>query len=162
MLRIWLDEMPEENIIHDVEKQFKQIKIQGTDLDKLIIETIEGGKYNDTESFIDRFGFKLHLSEISTGCKAALCVANCKDLIIDIIECGNNARDAIIKLCKNGSIYMVDNGASIKFDDNIKNIDCIIGNYRFRTIQRLNKYISSEYPFEPDLEMEGIEYVSIQ
>lgn len=92
--------------ITDIEALFKQIRIKGTEEEKAVIAKIEQGKYNDDNSFIDRFGYKLYLSELSTGCKAALCVINKPDIQINLIECGINALDVILSTCKKGSIII--------------------------------------------------------
>lgn len=74
----------------DIESLFKQIRVSGTPAEKEVIEKIEQGKFNDSQSFIDRFGFKLYMSELSTGCKAALCVLNLPDkqLVLHKYVCG--------------------------------------------------------------------------
>ena len=159
MLTIYVDDVRDDKkaVIRDVERLFAQIKPEGTSIDKKLISYIEQGKYNDKNSFIDRFGFKLHLSELSTGCKAALCVANCPDKIIDLIECGNNARDIIISLCKDGKVLIRDNGITFK---SYSNSVCVrVDDYVITDIDRLNKYVFDERPFEPDMNVEGIEYV---
>lgn len=89
----------------DIEALFKQIRIKGTPEEKEAIYKIEHGKYNDSNSFIDRFGYKLYLSELSTGCKAALCVINNPDLQINLIECGINDIDVILTTCKKRISY---------------------------------------------------------
>lgn len=159
MLNIFLKDNIEtfnKEVVSDVEKEFSKIKLKGTEIDKELIEKIEQGKYENSTSFIDRFGYKLHYDDMSTGCKAALCVANSPEKIIDIIECGNNARDIIIALCKTGNILLEDNGQTIstQYGDRI---DVKLDGYRFTSIDRLNKYIADERPFEPNMNLEGIE-----
>ena len=131
------------NIVNDVEKEFKQIQIFGSDLDKILIEKIEKGTYLDKNSFIDRFGYKQYLNNISTGCKAALCVANIPEKIINLVECGNNARDAIISLIKDGNILIENNSITISNEFG-SSIDVIIDNKRFKDLDMLNRYIFSE------------------
>lgn len=145
-------------VVTDVEKEFAQLKLKGTDLDRKLIEKIEQGKYVNSISYLDRFGYKLHYDDMSTGCKAALCVANEVEKIIDIVECGNNARDIIIALCKNGNILMEDNGMTISTQYG-NEIDVVLDGYRFTQIDRLNQYISNERPFAPNMDLEGIMHV---
>lgn len=155
MLTIYVDEVDSNDIVRNVEEQFAKVKLAGTQIERRIISEIERGTYNDEFSFIDRFGYKLYNTEMSTGCKAALCVVNCPELIIDLIECGLNARDIIIGLCKEGNILIKENGVTIVdyFDEAI---DVKIDNFRITSVDRLNKYIFSERPFEPIINSEDI------
>lgn len=155
MLTIYIDEtdLPVE---HDVEKLFSQTRLVDTELNRKLIRVIEQGTYNDEWSFIDRFGFKLYTKDMSTGCKAALCVANNPDKIVDLIECGNNARDAIIKLCTNGNILYHENGMTIENINKPDTIDVRLDGYQFTTVERLNRYIHDEMRANPDLNWEGI------
>lgn len=120
----------EKEVVRDVEREFARLRVKGTDLDKLLIEKIEKGKYNDVNSYIDRFGYKLHYEDMSTSCKAALCVVNLPDKIIDLIECGYNGRDTIIKFCSNGNIIMDDNSLTISTQYG-NDIDVKLDSYRF-------------------------------
>ncbi len=160
MLRLYIDEVPnykEENIINDVEAEFTKIKLTGTELEKLFIEKIDQGKYNDKQSFIDRFGFKISNLHLSTGCKAALCLLHFPDRIINLHECGLNARDMIINYCTLGRALIEENGAYISAYN--EKTDVAIDKYRFSNISRLNRYIFSERPFDPDFGYEGIDII---
>lgn len=145
-------------LIIDVEQGFKSIKLKGTDLDKKIINEIDQAKWNDSHSFIDRFDYKLYMSELSTGCKAALLVSNKPEAVINIRECGLNARDTIVSLCKNGNVLAVDNGITF-VDLSDGEIHVKLDQYEFTTIDRLNEYIQNERPFEPNMEKKGIKHV---
>ncbi len=143
----------------DIEALFKQIRIKGTNEEKAVISKIEQGKYNDDTSFIDRFGYKLYLSELSTGCKAALCVLNKPDMQIDLIECGINALDVILSICKSGSVIMRERGVTIKDYSEDGKIEVELDGYLFTTVDRLNYYLFNERPFTPDLTIGGIQHV---
>lgn len=148
-----------ETPITDIEALFKQIRIKGTEEEKAVISKIEQGKYNDDNSFIDRFGYKLYLSELSTGCKAALCVINKPDMQINLIECGINALDVILSTCKNGSIIMRERGVTIKDYSEDGRIEVELDGYLFTTVERLNYYLFNERPFKPDFSIGGIQHV---
>lgn len=155
MLTIFVDTVKNENVVRNVEEQFAKITLAGSKIERELISKIEKATYNDEYSYIDRFGFKLYNTELSTGCKAALCVVNCPELVIDLIECGLNARDIIIGLCKEGKVLIQENGVSItKYFD--EPIDVEIDNYRITSVDRLNKYIFSERPFKPVIDSEDI------
>lgn len=141
----------------DIEKLFSQLKLHGTEQERKVIEQIDKGKYLDEISFIDRFGYKLYVSELSTGCKAALCVLNFPDKIIDLLECGNNARDVIINTCKEGTIITSDNAVTIK--DLGQEINVCLDEYRLTSVKRLNQYVNCERPFKPNLSTGGIECI---
>ena len=154
MLTIFMDRNVTKDIV-DIEKAFAQLKIKGTPLDRKLIERIEKGKYNDKYSYIDRFGYKLRYEDMSTGCKAALCVANIPDQIIDLIECGINARDVIIATCMDGKIVMGNVGTTISTQYGT-DIQVKIDHYLFTDKDRLNKYIKDEMPFKPDISLGGV------
>ena len=150
MLRIYIGSIENaEEIIKDIEMHFDTIKVRGTELDRMMIREIDGGEYFDETSFIDRFGCKLYTTELSTGCKAALCVANCPDKIIDLLECGFNARDAIICACSRGSVIIHSESVTIQNKFN-RPIDVVIDKYRITNVDTLNRYIQSERPYEPE------------
>ena len=158
MLTIYIDKttLPVE---HDVEKLFSQTKLTDTPLNRKLIQVIEQGTYNDPYSFIDRFGFKLYTEDMSTGCKAALCVANNPDKVVDLVECGYNARDAIIHFCNTGNILYHESSLTIESMEEHYVIDVALNGYHFTSVDRLNKYIQDEMipGVYPDLDREGIE-----
>lgn len=163
MLNIYLaDDITEQkldkSIIGDVEEAFGKLRLTGTQEDREIIQRIESGRFNSATSFIDRFGYKLPISDLSSGSKAALLVANNPDKIIDLRESSLDARDIIIKTLKNGNIILYWNDVTILPDD-IDVIDCRIGKYNFKTVSRLNDYLNDEWPYKPDLNNPGIEEI---
>lgn len=100
--------------IHDVELGFNKIRLQDTDLNRKLLKNIEQAEYCDIQSFIDRFGYKLYTKYMSTGCKAALCVANMPDKLINVAECGLNAISSIIHNCTEGNILVSDDMVMFK------------------------------------------------
>lgn len=150
-------EKPGLEIVNDVEKEFDTLKLKGTATEKRLIEKIEKGKWNDSDSYIDRFGFKLRISDMSTGCKAALCVANLPEKVINLRECGLNARDIIISLCENGKVLLPEPEVTI-VDYSDGNVHVQLDGYIFLTIKRLNRYLFEERPFQPNPDAE-VEYV---
>ena len=151
-----LDNIDKSLIQKDVEQIFWNTKIADTNNINHFISSIDLGKYNDTNSFIDRFGTKLPITNLSTGCKAAICVELHPDIIIDLLECGLNAVDEIINFCENGKIIIRDTGVTFRYLNNDK-CNVKLDNYRFTSVLRLNKYIQDERPFEPDMTCSGIE-----
>lgn len=134
-----------DDIMLDVEKAFETVVLSGTFEEKQLIKLIESGEYLDNTSFIDRFGHKLYLSELSTGCKAGLCVNYFKNRVISLKECGLNARDVIINVLKDGGVLLEDNYITyVKYCDSIA---VEVDGHLFTDIDRLNKYINSERPY---------------
>lgn len=129
-------------VIKDVELAFSEIGIPNTDVAKILIKEIEQGEYIDTISFKDRFGYKLDMSCLSTGCKAALVVLMNPSKLVDLQECGWNARDEIIKNCKEGNILLEYDDVTFTLKDGDEwGIDVRVDNYRFTNINSLNKYV---------------------
>ena len=143
---------------NNMEMEFDKIRLTGSNKERSIIKFIENGTYNNDYSFIDRFGLKLDISEMSTGCKAALCVANNPKKVFNLIECGVNAQDVIITTLKEGNIIIRDRGITIVDYSKDGKIDVELDGYRFTNTNRLNYYIFEERPFKPE-KTEGVEYV---
>ena len=137
---------PRENVIDDVEQEFDAIKLTGTEVEASILLTIEKAKFNSEYSIIDRFGYKLRKEDISNGCKAALCVLNNPNKIVDLKECGLNARDAIVNFCRDGAILINDNSITIRKLE--ENVSVSLDGYIFDDIDELNYYIDSVRPYD--------------
>ena len=112
MLQVFDAEIEKADIV-DIDAAFSKLEIPVDESVKNIIKAVEQGNMIDTATFVDRFGVKLYLSELSTGCKAAICVALKPDKIIDLQECGLNARDAVFNYCENGKILLHDFGVTV-------------------------------------------------
>ena len=153
-LNLYLEEQID--MVNDIEKEFSTLKLKCTDKEKLVVELIEKGKLIDGYSFIDRFGYKLYTSELSTGCKAALCVINNVEKIFNLVECGLNARDTIISTCKEGNVFVDYNDVTFVKYGKDKEIDVQLDNYIFTDMDRLNTYLRNERPFEPDMRKGGV------
>lgn len=120
-----------QNVITDVEEAFKSIRLRKDEITCNLLKYIEKAEYFDDSRVVDRFGTCIYTSEISTGCKAALCLHYLKDCIIDLRECGINARDYIVLLCNEGSaifyfadltvnqLLLPDKKISVSMDDKI-------------------------------------------
>lgn len=154
MLEIYLEEQPD--MENDIEELFSKVKINDINKIKEVIKLIEKGDLIDGYSFIDRFGYKLFLKELSTGCKAAICVIENPDRIINLIECGINARDVIVNKCEYGKVYIPSTGITFCDYKENKKVNIKLDNYAFTSIKRLNIYIQNERPFKPDMSLEGI------
>lgn len=130
---------PDLKVIEDVELGFLKFRLLDSELNRRAIATIEDGSYLDEESFVDRFGYKLYKRFLSTGCKAALCVINLSEYVINTIECGVNALSFIIDNCTEGTIIISDE--SVSLPDNGSTINVEFGNRKFTTVRELNEYL---------------------
>lgn len=128
------------NFVKDVELAFKSIKIQRSSFNVDAIRTIDKGVYNDSTSFIDRFGFKLYLDDLSTGCKAAICANSLPDAVVNTIECGINALSFIVTNCKSGNI-LVSNESLIFTGESSAIIDVVFNGVKFNSLGDLNNYL---------------------
>lgn len=142
------EDLPKSGIIYDVELELIKIKLQGTDLEKKMIQAVEKGQYLDPLSFIDRYGYKLHKSDLSTGCKAGLVVLNRPNTPVSLIECGYNAVSAIIQYCRDGEVYTyvpeIPYICFEKLDLPSVAIDVELDGKRFYTMSKLNDYIQDD------------------
>ena len=112
MLQVFDAEKVKADVI-DIDAEFSKLKISVSESIMNIIKAVDSGDMIDDMTFTDRFGVKLYLSELSTGCKAAICVELMPDKIVDLQECGLNARDAVFNYCENGKILLHDFGVTI-------------------------------------------------
>lgn len=148
MLKIMREEEAEQSgkvIIHDVESAFCQLRLSNDDVTKQLLKSIEKASILDSERVIDRFGTAMYISEISTGCKAALCAYYLSNCIIDTIECGENARDAIVNFLNDGSIIFYYDDAEIgrMNDSGIIDVEC--DGINVKSIRELNRYLEEEW-----------------
>lgn len=115
MLEIYDAELTKADIV-DIDAEFSKTLIKVDENIKNIVKAIDEGELVDSNKFIDRFGVSLYVSELSTGCKVAICTYYNPDFIVDTQECGLNARDAIFNYCENGKILLHD--FSVTVNDN--------------------------------------------
>lgn len=153
MLRIYIrnesDDLSDiDNLVYDVERAFGELEIPTNDLIKQAIADIDHGKMIDSYSILDRFGYKLRISEISTGAKAAILTILQPDKVINLWGVGLNCRDWIVLNVPNGQVMMRYPNISIAYPDSAlgKKIDVEIDGYnkRFTGIEELVRYIRNE------------------
>lgn len=70
---------------------------------RAIIKEIDNAEYIGNYKVETRFGIVADMTDLSTGCKAAINVYVFPDKMINCIECGDNALQVIFRL-KNGNI----------------------------------------------------------
>lgn len=145
MLTIYLEGLvkTDAEIVKDIEKEFESIKLPATDLNKFLIEKTEQGKYNDEQSFINKHGQKLPINCLRKSSKAALCVVNIPNKVIDITDCNNRVRDIIVRYCNVGNIIIEDNGLTISTIINGNQTDVLFYGTHITDIDKLNNYIDN-------------------
>lgn len=159
MLHIYLadtipvNKLPKE-FVRDAEAYFIKADIKGTPEQRALIHDIDCGSYLDNQYFLDRFGAKVSLRDISTGCKVGLLVSCISGKVINGQECGNNARDSIIRNIRNGSIYIKYNDISIDYPgrDDYEIDVCLNDKIRFTSLDRLNFYLDNELVGSGDID----------
>lgn len=143
-LEIFIDEIPKErNLIHDVRGAFSQVILEPSSTVKVLLKEIEIAEYLDGNSFIDRFGFKLPLSELSESCKAALCTECFPNYVIDTVECGWNAINTIICNVTSGAILI---HSPFILGTSYHTVDVICNGYKFTDGTELWHYLDDDYP----------------
>ena len=155
MLKIFIRDEPYPDgieIIDNIEAAFVKYKFKNTEFERSILRVIENATIYNTNSFVDRFGNKLPISDLSTGTKAALLINAYPDKLIDTIECGLNALSSILSLCKDGNILMHDYQTHLPYVDDVNPmVDACLDQYRFDNLDRLCEYLCNERPFAPDM-----------
>ena len=166
MLNLFLEEKPDSSLkcVDDVELYFQTgIKLNFDAVEENFIKLIDKGSLikGNRGSFLDRFGNKLPLDYLSTGCKAALCVLYCGENVINLVECGINAQTVIVTELKDGCIFIPyhDDGF-YRGSSFSKSIDVGLDGYRFTDLSRLNYYLTDErFLVEPDMKISGVELI---
>ena len=139
-------------IIDNIEVAFVKYKFKNTEFERNILRVIENAAICNTNAFIDRFGNKLPISDLSTGTKAALLIHANPDKLVDTIECGLNALSSILSFCKAGNVLMHDYQTHLPYVDDVNPIiDVCLDKYRFDNLDRLCDYLCNERPFAPDM-----------
>jgi len=121
----------------DIDAAFSKLGITVTESVKNIVKAVDSGTLINGSTFEDRFGVRLYLSELSTGCKAAICVLMMPDCIVDLQECGLNARDAVFNHCEDGKILLHDFGVTI-VDEHIRKTPICYAGKQF-TVEQFNE-----------------------
>lgn len=106
MIHIYVgkENFPKDKIVwFDPEEMIYGVDIIDDEFNRMVISKIEKGKYLNNKDFIDRFGYKMHISDISTGSKILLEIHNSNGPIIVSDELGINARGLLLEL-KDGYI----------------------------------------------------------
>lgn len=148
-----IDEIPSDTI-NDAEMAFDMIKLTGDEIDRKLVHFVEEGEYLDSFWFIDRFGCKCSISDMSTGCRAALAVHHNPNTPINFDEVGDNAVSELIKWCKEGTIVVPDRPYLFCTVDS-EGIDVMYRDYHFTDFDEFAQYMYDWWP-EPPAEM--VEY----
>ena len=136
------DDLSNYKIVRYVEANFSKVILGEHEEDERILLQIEKAAVAGRNAFIDRFGFKLDSGFLSTGCKAALEAVRCSEKeIIDLIECGMNARDCIISNCKNGSILISRPECRISDYSEDDLVDVSVYGKQFTSMRLLSRYL---------------------
>lgn len=148
MLKIYIDDELStitEEIISDVEREFRCIEIMGTDIERKVIQIIDKGDYIDSNSFFDRFGNKTDIDHLSTGCKGILTILNRPNIAVDTIEFGKNALDTLISFCTTGIAILPDTAicGDYRSLNGTNEIDVNLDGIRFNNVEKLNYYINN-------------------
>lgn len=151
------------NTVFNVDGEFVKTEIKDINTAELMIKLIDKGTFHGGSTFTDRFGIELPITDLSTGCKAAILVNELRDRKILGFECGENAIGEIVKHYKYGNIIIYEPLSGIFTSTHDKNgksvsIDARVDNYRFTSLDRLNYYFREERPDNPDMSYGGIQH----
>lgn len=109
MLRIFTDRsfIPKDmDFIFNVESSFDiDGVLKPSEFTDKVLGFVEEGRYLDSDSFIDRFGYKLNISELSTTSKILFLAKEYPNKCINAIELGK-AGHALLPLLDNACLYV--------------------------------------------------------
>ena len=142
MLHVYFEDPHTMPVIRNVETAFGLNKFSFDETDRKIIRTVEQGELADDKTYLDRYGYHLPLSEMSTGSKAGVVVNHQTDCLVDLRGCGINAKSAIIVFCQSGHILMDYPGCGLIDYAEGKKIDVFLEDHRFVRMGDLMYYLS--------------------
>ena len=138
-------DVPDEKIIRDVEREFMLMMMQDNEVNRKLMLEIDQAKYLHPYDFIDRLGRTLPIKMLSTGCKAGIIVAANPDTIVDTVEAGYNARDAIIRNVRKGRMILYYDDIAIACPGSKDcEIDVLYSGIHFASLNELNDYLMHE------------------
>ena len=164
MLKVFvrgIDEIPKDKeVISDCDLIYSLTLVEPTDEVKNIIKSIDKAEFNGGTTVIDRFGTTIPISELSSGSKTGVVAALYPDKIIDTIDCGYNAIDALLTFVKDGNLIIPDPIVFDRFNDATGDpnhrVSIYYNGYVFGSVERLSIYLTTESPDEPDLSIPGV------
>lgn len=92
------------DLIIDVDKHLAKTGIRNTVVNNIVLRYLELSKYNDEESFIDKYGYKVNFLKLSTGSKILIVMNEFQNVPVDGAELGQNAFE-IMTQYSDGTIY---------------------------------------------------------
>ena len=142
---------PDHNV-KDVEAAFSAILLDGSEMDRKLIQRIEEGSYLSPTHLLDRFGVTLPVYDLSTSCKAALLAYHRPDAVINCIEVGFNGVSAILNYC-DGANIVLHNNQTVVSPEGDSNIPDKYRGYTFNNSTEFAFYLSYGWPQIPTTEM---------
>lgn len=141
----------------DIDMEFDKISIEKTPSVEKFLKILDNAIYKSPSQFIDCFNTTLDIDCLSTGCKTALLALFRPDLLIDLTECGDNARSAILNFITEGNIISPPFLLPIIYPFSEPTCDVELNSYRFTKFKALSNYLYDEYPGLLPLLPEGVE-----
>lgn len=98
---------------------FMATKLTGSVAEAAVIAEIDEAiqDKNDPYTVIDRFGYKIRVTDLSAGCLSALTVLNSPDKLICGLQMGDNALESLLHHCTNGKLLIFGRQYSIDSED---------------------------------------------
>lgn len=152
MLKVYFDEseIKDMDIVRDPVSVFDTLELEHSDIVDLLLENIEKAKYLNKSHFLSRYNEKLPIDFLSTGTKIAIVTSVVHDKVIDLRECGVNARDTIFNYVDNASVLAYSPRYGIISEDIAMGKKFYCNGYEFDGIKQFAEYVYRDYPGEPD------------
>lgn len=163
MLRLWFKDEEDYKscgleLASNVEVEFLRIPLEPSNINQKIIQLLEKGKLESPEEYVDRFGIRRSVRDMSTGSKALLVVENSVGKLVDMLEVGFNAVSIGVSVCTKGDMLIPDYQVDF-LDELMGGVTVRVDDYVFSDVRRLNRYILNERPYLPDMGDGGIVHV---
>lgn len=152
MLNVYFkeSEIKDMEIIRNPVAVFDTLELKQTEIVDILLEKIEKAKYLSPSHFLSRYNEKIPIDFMSTGTKVAIVATTIHDKVIDLRECGVNARDAIFNYVDNAHVLAYSTGYGIISEDEATNKEFFCNGYKFIGIRQFADYVYRDYPGEPN------------
>lgn len=146
---VFREQVPDGVKIHtDVELLFAMTAIPVDDYYKQAFKEIDGGTViSNVQGISGLTGTGMWLFDMSTGCKAALCVPHV-DGVVSMLEVGRNARDFILTHVRTGAIVLDRApteviGTSCPLEE-VKELDVMFGSHKVESLAELDELLEGD------------------
>ena len=138
-LELITDRSAAQDVELNVFVDFMDCELVGDRRERAIVKAVDQADLleDDPYSAIDRYGRRIAVTDLSSGCLAALTVLRSPDKVVCGLQMGDNALEALLLNCTQGRVLIFDRDRSIDHTDG--EIDAVYRGKRYRSTGALKR-----------------------